>query len=461
MGAFPGPPPPRQLPVGPRKRLESRTSRPFMWGRMAQASAPPGRRADGLPSTQPRPSDRGKAMQTSDVTRQGSTPRIPVARPDLGRPELRNVSQCVESGWISSAGAFVPRFEREFAEACEMRYAVAMNSGTGALHLALEASGIGPGDEVLVPAWTFVATANAVAHAGARPVFVDIDPDTWAIDPALAAGRISPRTKAIIAAHLFGQPADMIGLRRLARRAGLVLVEDASESFGAQVAGHPVGSLGDVACFSLFANKVPTTGDGGILVTKSLRLAQRARLLRDQGMGRRRYWHSVIGYNYAMSNLQAAVGLGQLERIDELLARKAAIGRQYAEGLRDLPGIRLQTPPPGTRPVCWLFPILLEPVAFGMSRRRLMGALSRCGIETRPFFPVLPSLPPYRIRTRFPVAEKLASSGLALPSGPAITPAAIRYVIAALRRIQREARPPASSPSRSARAARTPARQCS
>ena len=361
--------------------------------------------------------------------------KIPVACPDLGDRERWYVNECLKVGWISSAGPFVPRFEATFAQACGVAYGVATNSGTGALHLALEASGIGPGDEVLIPAWTFVATANAVVHAGAKPVFADVSPADWGIDPEAAARRITRRTKAIIAVHLFGHPADMTALRRLARRTGLLLVEDASQAFGAKVEERRVGGLGDVACFSLFANKVPTTGEGGILVTRDRHLADRARRLRDHGMGRRRYWHSVIGYNYGMSSLQAAIGLGQLDRLDELLERKEAIRKRYIRGLQSTPGIGLQPIRAGVRPVCWLFPIRVELRRYGMSCAALARLLSRSGVETRPFFPALHRLPPYRTQAHYPVAEKITPTGLALPSGPAISNAAIDFVIKAIRRI--------------------------
>jgi perosamine synthetase len=373
-----------------------------------------------------------------NIPAQQNPAKIPVACPDLGDRERRYVTECLKTGWISSAGPFVPRFEATFAQACGVAYGVAVNSGTGALHLALEASGIGPGDEVLIPAWTFVATANAVVHAGARPVFVDVSPADWGIEPGAAARRITRRTKAIIAVHLFGHPADMTALRRLARRTGLLLIEDASQAFGAKVEERRVGGLGDVACFSLFANKVPTTGEGGILVTRDRHLATQARRLRDHGMGPRRYWHSVIGYNYAMSNLQAAVGLGQLERLDTLLRRKEAIRQQYIQGLQNIPGLGYQPVRAGARVICWLFPILVEPRKFGMSRARLSRLLSQCGIETRPFFPPLHRLPPYRTQTHFPVAERIAPIGLALPSGPAISNAAIDFVIKAIRRIRKD-----------------------
>lgn len=385
--------------------------------------------------------DRGpaRAAPLSDRVRVASRQAdfLPVARPDLSGNERRYVDECLTTGWISSAGPFVHRFEEAFAHACEVPYAVATSSGTSALHLALVAAGIGPGDEVLVPVWTFVATANAVVHAGARPVLVEVEPVSWGIDPQKAAQKITSRTAAIIAVHLYGHPADMAALRRLARRHALVLLEDAAEAHGAEVDGQRVGSVGDVGCFSMFANKILTTGEGGVLVTGNRRLADLARRLRDHGMGRRRYWHPVIGYSYGMSNLQAAIGLAQVERFDELLKRKDAIAERYARGLRVIPGIRLPEARSGVRPVCWLFPMLVERRTFGLGRDALMRALAARGIETRPFFYPLHRLPPYRLRERFPVAEGFASRGLNLPSGPAITDDEIDRVIEAIREIQR------------------------
>lgn len=384
--------------------------------------------------------DRGPARVASLSGRAGGMSRqpefLPVACPDLSGNERRYVEECLVTGWISSAGPFVRRFEEAFARACGAPYAVATSSGTSALHLALVAAGVGPGDEVLVPVWTFVATANAVVHAGARPVLVDVEAASWGIDPQEAARKITRRTAAMIAVHLYGRPADMVALRRLARQHDMVLLEDAAEAHGAEVAGRRVGTLGHVGCFSMFANKIVTTGEGGILVTGNHRLADLARRLRDHGMGRRKYWHPVIGYSYGMSNLQAAIGLAQVERLDEVLKRKDAIAERYARGLREIPGVRLPEPRSGVRSVCWLFPMLVEPRAFGLGRQALMRTLAARGIETRPFFHPLHRLPPYRRRERFPVAERLAGRGLNLPSGPAITDEEIDRVVEAIRRIQ-------------------------
>ena len=362
--------------------------------------------------------------------------RIPVARPDLGPRERAYVEECLQTAWISSAGPFVRRFESAYAAACGVTHGVACSSGTTALHLALTAAGVGAGDEVIVPAWTFVATANAVVHAGATPVLADVDPVSWGMDPAEAARKITRRTRAIIAVHLYGQPADIPALRRLARRRGLLLVEDAAEAHGAEIGGRRVGSLGDVGCFSFFANKILTTGEGGILITRIRRLAERARLLRDHGMGRRRYWHSVVGYSYGLGNLQAAIGLAQVERFDELLKRKDAIAARSAARLSEIPGIALPSDRPGVRAVCWLVSILVNRRRFGMGRDGLMRALATRGIETRPFFYALHRMPPYRSRERFPVAERLAAAGMNLPSGPAITVEEIDRVVDAIREIR-------------------------
>jgi perosamine synthetase len=362
--------------------------------------------------------------------------RIPVARPDLGPRERAYVEECLQTAWISSAGPFVRRFEAAFAAACGVSHGVACSSGTTALHLALTAAGVGAGDEVIVPAWTFVATANAVVHAGATPVLADVDPATWGIDPVEAARKVSRRTRAIIAVHLYGRPADIPALRRLSRRHGLLLVEDAAEAHGAEVGGRRVGSLGDVGCFSFFANKILTTGEGGILITRDGRLAKGARRLRDHGMGQRRYWHPVVGYSYGLGNLQAAIGLAQVERFDELLKRKDTIGAHYTTRLCQIPGIDLPVGQPGVRAVCWLVSILVDRRRFGMGRDALMRALAARGIETRPFFSPLHRMPPYRRAERFPVAERLAAAGMNLPSGPAITTAEIDRVVDTIREIR-------------------------
>ena len=258
--------------------------------------------------------------------------------PWIGRPELARVVRCVKSGWISSIGAEIGEFEARFAALCARRFGVATSNGTTALHLALAALGIGPGDEVIVPALTFVATANAVHYTGATPVFADADPVTWNVDPAAVAKSVTRRTRAILAVHLYGQPADMRALASTARRAGAVLVEDAAEAHGARYHGRPVGSLGAVACFSFYGNKMVTTGEGGMVLTSDAKLAARLRLLRDHAMSpKRRYYHTEIGFNYRMTTLQAALGLAQLDRFEEICRRKQRIAAWYRDGLRGLP----------------------------------------------------------------------------------------------------------------------------
>ena len=259
---------------------------------------------------------------------------IPVAAPALDGNEKAYVLDCLESTWISSTGKYLDRFEADFAEFCGVRHAVACSNGTTALHLALVALGVGPGDEVIVPTLTFVATANTVTYCGARPVFVDIDAETWYIDPAAIEAKITPRTKGIIAVHLFGHPADMKAIGTVASRHGLWVMEDAAQAHGAEIGGRRTGSLGDIATFSFFGNKIITTGEGGMVTTSDDDLAKRMRLLRTHGMDPdRRYWHPVIGYNYRMTNVTAAIGVAQLERVQWQLARRQELAGWYRDAL--------------------------------------------------------------------------------------------------------------------------------
>ena len=269
-------------------------------------------------------------------------PLIPVAAPVFAGREREYVADCMESGWISSAGKYVELFEAEFAKFCGVRHAVSCCNGTAALHLALAALGVGPGDEVIVPTLTFVATANAVTYCGARPVFADSEAETWNLDPAHVASKITPRTKGIVAVHLYGNPAEMDALRALAHRHGLFLLEDAAEAHGALYRDAHAGSLGDIAAFSFYGNKIIATGEGGMVTTDDDALAARVRLLRGQGMdAERRYWFPVVGYNYRMMNLPAAIGLAQLERAEWHTGRRREIAadlhasarRRYRAGL--------------------------------------------------------------------------------------------------------------------------------
>ena len=363
--------------------------------------------------------------------------RLPVAEPMLGEQELLYVTECVLTGWVSSAGKFVTRFEEVFADYCGTRHAIAVSNGTTALHLALLSLGVGPGDEVIVPSLTFIATANAVVHAGARPVFVDSELETWNLDPALIERAIGPRTRAIIPVHLYGHPADMDPIREIAQRYGLYVVEDAAEAHGARYKGGRVGGIGDLGIFSFFGNKIITTGEGGMVVTDRDDLAGKIRLLRDHGMSReRRYWHTELGYNYRMTNIQAALGVAQMERIDTILEAKQRLAQRYAAGLRDVSGLILPPAAAWAEPVCWLYSILVDSSAFGMDRDALMGELKAHGIETRPFFVPAHQQPIYDTQQSLPNAEHLGAVGLSLPSSSNLRPQDADHVIQAIREIR-------------------------
>lgn len=346
-------------------------------------------------------------------------PYIPVAAPVLAGREKEYVADCMESGWISSVGKYVELFEAEFAKFCGVRHAVSCCNGTAALHLSLAALGVGPGDEVIVPTLTFVATANAVTYCGARPVFVDSEPESWNLDPAQVAAKITPRTKGIIAVHLYGNPVDVDALRELASRHGLFLLEDAAEAHGALHRGRRAGSLGDIAAFSFYGNKIIATGEGGMVTTDDDALAARVRLLRGQGMDpERRYWFPVVGYNYRMMNIPAAIGLAQLERAGWHIGRRREIAAAYKRLLGGVTGLERQAEREYVRHAYWMFTVVLSDVEAD-ERDRLMARLHDAGIETRPVFYPVHNLPPYREATRgeeFPVAEALARRGVSLPT---------------------------------------------
>ncbi len=346
-------------------------------------------------------------------------PTIPIVEPFLGEEELDNVIEAVRSGWISSQGNFILEFERRFAAYCGARHAVATANGTVALHLALKALGLGQGDEVLVPALTFIASANAVTYCSARPVFVDSHPDYWCMDPARIEESITKRTKAIMPVHLYGHPCDMNAILDIARRHKLYVIEDAAEAHGALYEGRRVGSFGDINCFSFYANKIITTGEGGMCLTDDEELASRMRILRDHGMNpRRRYWHDVVGFNYRMTNLQAAIGVAQVDKLDRLIGRRRQLAEWYSDALRELAAqwlITLSPEMPWAKSIYWMYSILLED-GIGISRDDLIKALSEKGIETRPLFYPLHLMPPYQDSGRFPVAEHIGLNGINLPS---------------------------------------------
>jgi len=288
-------------------------------------------------------------------------PHIPVAAPALVGNEKKYVMDCLDSSWISSNGQYIERFESAFAEFCKVKHALSCANGTAALHLALLALGIGPEDEVIVPTLTFVATANAVMYCGARPVFVDSEPETWNLDPMLLEQCISSRTRAIIVVHLYGHPVDMDQVIAVARKHGLFIIEDAAEAHGAEYKGQRVGSLGDIATFSFYGNKIVTTGEGGMVVTNHDELASRVRQLKGQGMAPgRRYWFPMVGYNYRMTNIEAAIGLAQLEKVDWHLSRRREIATEYSHFLKRIPGISMQPEKEWARNAYWMISIVLN-----------------------------------------------------------------------------------------------------
>ena len=362
---------------------------------------------------------------------------FPVAEPKFGDAELRYVTECVLTGWVSSAGKFVTRFEEQFSEFCETKFAVSSSSGTTALHLSLVALGIGPGDEVIVPSFTFISTANAVTFTGAKPVFVDSEPHTWNINPVEIKKAITAKTKAIIPVHVYGHPADMSPILNIARKNNLAVVEDAAEAHGALYKEKKVGSFGDMGMFSFYGNKIITTGEGGMIVTDNEDLAEKMRILRDHGMDpERRYWHFVLGYNYRMTNIQAALGVGQMERIDQIVEQKRSNAALYNKGLQNIPGITLPPEATWAKNIYWLYSILIDEEEFGMSAKELGNKLKKKGIETRPLFPPVHQQPIYNTGQSLPVCEKLSRCGLSLPSSVNLNGDEIEKITNEIRNIQ-------------------------
>ncbi|MBI1860402.1 MAG: DegT/DnrJ/EryC1/StrS family aminotransferase [Deltaproteobacteria bacterium] len=362
--------------------------------------------------------------------------KIPIAQPAFLGNEKEYVKDCMDTQWISSIGKYISQFEETFARWCGTRYAVSCCNGTAALHVALLALGVKPGDEVIVPTLTFVATVNAVTMCGAVPVFVDSESDSWNIDPKGIERAITPKTKGIIPVHLYGYPADMEVIAAIAKSHKLFILEDAAEAHGAEVNDRKVGAWGTAAIFSFFGNKILTTGEGGMVTTDDPALATELKLIRSQGQdSNRRYWFPVVGYNYRMTNIAAAIGLAQIEKVDAHLNSRRAIDHWYRKHLSGVEGIRFQTPPRGAQPICWLFT-----VGFDNSwpqRDAIMESLGRAGIETRPVFYPIHTLPPYQKPGQlFPVAERLAASGMNLPTWHGLTEADVIFICKTLKEIK-------------------------
>jgi perosamine synthetase len=365
---------------------------------------------------------------------------IPVCEPALEGNETRYVLDCLNTGWISSAGKYIPLFEQAFGHKVGCEYGIACVSGTTAIHLILAALGLGPGDEVIIPTFTMIATAYAVSYTGARPVLVDSERKTWNMDIAQVEARITDRTKAIVVVHTYGHPVDMDAVLEIARRHNLYVVEDAAEAHGATYKGRLVGSLGDAAAFSFYANKIITTGEGGMVTTNDPELAETVRTLRDHAFSKERhFWHKYMGYSFRMTNLQAAIGLAQTEQMDDFVTRRRENASQYTSLLQDVPGLTLPVEEPWAENVFWMYGMVVGD-AFGLTRDELRRCLAEDGIETRTFFIPMHLQPVYYANyrgERYPVAEDLCRRGLYLPSASSLTRQEIEFVVQGVKACQR------------------------
>lgn len=364
---------------------------------------------------------------------------ISVNEPALGQRELELVADCVRSGWVSSAGRYLAEFERRWAEYCGMKHGVAVSSGTAALDVAVSCLGLQPGDEVIVPSFTIISCVQAITKHGGLPVLVDCDPETWCLDVDHVAARVTPRTCAIMPVHMYGHPADMDPLRELANRHGLVLIEDAAQAHGAKYKGRRCGGLGDISCFSFYANKMITTGEGGMVLTNHDDWAAHARAYRNLCFrGDRRFYHEELGENYRMTNLQAALGVAQLERVDEIVAHRYAMAAAYTERLRGCAALQLPIERDWARSTFWMYGVVLKDR--GCSAADLTMALLERGVQSRPFFLGMHEQPAFHRMDLFggeqyPVTEMLARQGLYLPSGTTLTDEQVSTVCAAVEEI--------------------------
>jgi perosamine synthetase len=367
---------------------------------------------------------------------------IPVNEPLLGKEEVNKVLTCLKTNWISSQGKYLNEFEEKFAQYCGLRYGICTTSGTTALHLALATLGIGPGDEVLIPTFTMAATAFAVCYCGATPVGIDSESETYNIDLEKVSDYLwkqekkgKVKVKAILPVHLYGHPVDMDPLLDMAGRFSIPVIEDAAEAHGAEYKGRKCGSFGAFGCFSFYANKIITTGEGGMVVTDDPGLAEKARRLKDLAHSTgKRFLHTDLGFNYRMTNLQAALGVAQLKKIDRHIQKKRWMAKEYEKGLKGIPGLRLPIEKPWAKSVYWMYGILVEK-EFGRTRDELMGWLKRQGIDSRSFFVPMHRQPVFNRGARkfkkfgsYPVAEKLSAEGFYLPSGLTISREQIEYI---------------------------------
>lgn len=353
--------------------------------------------------------------------------KIPVYKPTFFGNEKKYVNKCLDDVWISSRGEFVNRFEQAFTSYVGSEYSVGVSNGTVALHLALLAIGISPGDEVIVPTFTYISTVNAINYCGAKPIFVDSLRSTWQMDPSEVEKRISNKTKAILMVHLYGYPCDIDTISGIAKRNNLKVIEDCAEALGTKYKNNHVGVSSDVATFSFYGNKTITTGEGGMVITNSEKVFKNVVKLKGQGLAEsREYFHDVIGYNYRLTNICAAIGLAQLEKIETILSKKKFIAQTYKNGLKDLPLFFHDKLAPGIKHSFWMNSIL---TSTALERDELRNHLHLNGIDTRPTFFPIHTMPMYRSDEAFPVADDIAYRGINLPSYPSLNTEELEYII--------------------------------
>ena len=365
---------------------------------------------------------------------------IPVNEPLVGEAESKYVQECLRTGWISSEGRFIHEFEDRWAAYCGMSYGVAVSNGTVALEIAMACLDLQPGDEVILPSFTIISCAQALTMNGLKPVLVDADPLTWCMDVSQVEERITARTRAIMPVHIYGHPVDMNPLIRLARKYNLIIIEDAAEAHGAEYKGRKCGGLGEISCFSFYANKIITTGEGGMILTREAAQAERLRDLRNLCFKKeRRFYHTELGHNYRLTNLQAAIGLAQLERIEESVAKKRWMGAAYTERLKHLQSLQLPVEKPWATNVYWMYGLVLDE-STGMDAVEFARRLAEQGVMTRPFFLGMHEQPVFRrmglfLDEHYPVSERIARQGLYLPSGMTLTESQLDQVCAAVENV--------------------------
>lgn len=359
---------------------------------------------------------------------------ILTAGPSISNKEIKYVLDAVKNGWNENYDYYIQKFSEEFAKYIGVKYAWPTSSGTGALHIAILALDIKKGDEVIIPEITFAASANVVEYVGAKPVFVDVERDTWTLDPKELEKKITKKTKAIMPVHIYGNVADMGPVNKIAKKHGIKVIEDACPSIGAEYNGKKTGNLSDIAAFSFQGAKIMVTGEGGMIVTNNANLYDKARFWGNHAKDSKKvFWHTEVGYMYRMANLLAALGLGQLERIDEFIVKKRKIFNWYKKRLGDIDGLSINVEKEGTKSIYWMSSIVLDK-NFGLTRDELMAKLKELRIDTRPFFYPLSMFPMWK-EQKTPNAHHVGLNGINLPSGVMLTEEEVDYISKSVRKI--------------------------